>query len=148
MKKAIIVFVYLLYNCAPFTYSHYKLSETEKTFIYKIQNQSTEFNYPEEQDELYWGRAGSFVAQYSSMKIQTANDFVIETYNPYSLFDFGWKIVKTPVDKDSNKIQINNITTHDSKSLREKICAWYIRTGELPPDPKIIYQYRDLINKE
>jgi hypothetical protein len=29
-----------------------------------------------------WSRVNSFIAKYSSMKIQTASDYIIETYNP------------------------------------------------------------------
>jgi hypothetical protein len=132
----------MLVGCTAFVY---RPTESDMVYIHKIQNQPNEFGYLKTQDALYWGRAGSFVAQYSSMKIQTANDFIIETYNPSGslggMFDFGWRIIKTPINNDSNKIQISEISSVESPTMRERICAWYILTGELPPNTQMIFKY-------
>lgn len=40
------------------------------------------FTVPAEKSEETWSRINSFISKHSSMKIQTASDYIIETYNP------------------------------------------------------------------
>ena len=64
------------------------------------------FKVPKEKEEEVWGRIQSFIAKHSSMKIQIATDYVIETYNPLKIelsdpewpgANFGYEAIKTPM---------------------------------------------------
>jgi hypothetical protein len=59
------------------------------------------FKVPKEKSEEVWGRIQSFIEKFSSMKIQTVSDYLIETYNPkITNIDYGYKAVKTLVGEE------------------------------------------------
>jgi hypothetical protein len=83
-----------------------------------------------------WGRAQSWVARFSSMKIQTVSDYVIATYNPPSTdVKFGYQITKTPEGSNSVSISVScatgNIFATGNCTKNSHIAAHYIKTGEL-----------------
>jgi hypothetical protein len=123
------------------------LTEAEQNYLYKIINTPLEWHYAKQNDALYWGRAQSYVGQYSSMKIQIATEFILQTYNPPEKTrlsdltkkdEYGYYITKTPLSNDSFSISIRSIPETEDGIRNAKICSWYIKTGELPPDLRLI----------
>ncbi len=107
-----------------------------------------EFNISKKKANDAWGRAQSFIAKYSSMKIQTVTEFIIQTFTPPETdyrfnrrFDFGYSVAKTPLGK---KVQITVSCQKSSiagsenlfeseKEMDAHLLAYYISTGELLP---------------
>jgi len=40
-----------------------------------------DFTVPNREEEIVWGRIQSFIGKYSTVKIQVATDYVVQTYN-------------------------------------------------------------------
>jgi hypothetical protein len=94
-----------------------------------------EFKLPKSEDYNAWGRAQSYIAKYSPMKIQLVSDFIINTYNPSSN-SFGFNIVKTPIG-DSIQFLIEcfagNNVENEVAEKNAHLCAYYIKSGNPPP---------------
>ncbi len=121
-----------------------KLNPEEKAFLEKVKTAPLEFNVSKEEVTDAWGRAQSYVGQYSSMKLQTATDFVIQTYNPV-MGDAGWgySATKTPMGKEfkiSVKCLASNMFVKDLTESNARIFANYVKTGEMPPDVRLIHR--------
>lgn len=57
------------------------------------------------QCDLYWQKAQAWVATNSAWKIQTANDTIINTYNPApNAATLGYQLVKTPLGNERYEI--------------------------------------------
>ena len=82
-----------------------------------------------------WGRAQSFVGRFSSMKLQTASDFVIQTYNPGDGdVAYGYNVTKTPAGDDVQfdvRCGSGNMFAVGEASKNAHILAYYMKTGEL-----------------
>ena len=109
----------------------------------------SEFRVPAGDVVAAWGRAQSFVAQHSSMKIQTVSDYLIETYNPGAMGQYGFRVVKTPARGDFT-IKVTCLSTfaeiiqrgirlepqfrEDVARARdlERRASFYIATGVMP----------------
>jgi hypothetical protein len=83
-----------------------------------------------------WGRAQSFIGRFSSMKLQSATDYMIQTYNPTDNgVNYGYNITKTPL-KDTVQITVqcssNNMFAGGDATKNAHILAYYISSGELP----------------
>jgi hypothetical protein len=116
----------------------------EAAYIEKINRVPLEFTVPKTQAEDVWGRAQAFVGQHSSMKIQIATDYILQTYNP-DCGEFGYYVTKTP-QGDSVQIGVKGLTgilrfgataciaTEEDPSAQRNahILANYLQTGELP----------------
>ena len=91
--------------------------------------------------EIAWSRAHSFITQYSSMKIQTATEYTIQTYNPIRRggfkIDYGYSLSKLLTEDDvqmtvrcfSNNEYADHLVDHNAHLL-----AHYMKTGELMPE--------------
>ena len=89
-----------------------------------------------------WGRAQSFIGKYSSEKLQTATDYILETTLPgqhetsFGSVSFcGYSITKTPV-QDNFEISVKSntgkaIARKADADMNAKILAYYIATGEI-----------------
>ncbi|MHA1305140.1 MAG: hypothetical protein ACTSPI_15690 [Candidatus Heimdallarchaeaceae archaeon] len=134
-----VLMIGLLSSCA--TTSMLKLTPEEKTYLEKAKAFPLEFTIPKSEVEEAWGRAQSFIGRFSSMKLQTVTDFVIQTYNPRSGdVDFGYYVTKTPMS-DNVLITVQciagNMFTGADANTNAHILAYYIKTGELP-NPRLI----------
>lgn len=131
----VILVLGLLSGCA--TTSMLKLTPEEQTYLEKAKAFPLEFTIPKSEADEAWGRAQSFIGRFSSMKLQTATDFVIQTYNPASpAVDFGYYVTKTPMgDKVQITVQCNtgNMFAGADANTNAHILAYYIKTGELVP---------------
>jgi len=79
-----------------------------------------------------WGRAQVFLTKYSTMKIQIATDFVLETYNPTKSGGYGYEITKTPVPSGyeiSVKCNTSYLSDKEQTQLNAHVCTYFIKTG-------------------
>jgi hypothetical protein len=96
-----------------------------------------DFNADKSESSDVWGRAQSFIGRFSSMKLQIATDYVIQTYNPdpNGLDAFGYYITKTPVG-ESDEFNVKCVTNDAIFSggradQNAHILAYYMKTGTL-----------------
>ena len=54
------------------------------------------FAVPNREAEIAWERALAFVSRFSSMNLQVATDYLIETYNPEFAGEFGYSAARAP----------------------------------------------------
>ena len=89
----------LLISVSTFAQEKSKGPTSLQIYIKKAMQTPLTFKVPREKEEEVWGRIQSFIAKYSSMKIQVATDYVIETYNPTKTTElnpkYGYKAIKT-----------------------------------------------------
>ena len=94
------------------------------------------FTVPKEQAGDAWGRAQSFVGRFSSMKLQTATEFIIQTYNPVgSSVAYGYYVTRTPLGADHQfEVQCvyGNMFSAQDANTNAHLAAHYIATGQLP----------------
>ena len=109
-----------------------EFAREEQTYLAKAMPFPLEFTIPKGEADEAWGRAQSFIGRYSSMKLQIATDFIIQTYNPGSLSGFGYYVTKTPMG-DNVQITVQGLTDIYLASANQNahILAYYIKTGEL-----------------
>lgn len=126
-------------NCT--TTSLLSLTPDEQAFLSKAKAFPLEFTVSNEEAEMAWGRAQSFIGRFSSMKLQTATDYVIQTYNPSaSGVAYGYYVTKTPLGESTQfNVQCNtgNIFAMADAESNAHILAYYMSTGELV-NPKVI----------
>lgn len=116
-----------------------------QSYVTRAKQTPLTFKVPKEKEEEVWGRIQSFIAKYSSMKIQIATDYVIETYNPSKIevgdpkwpgANFGYGAVKTPMG-DEVEFEVKCISGEPGGWY--KLCAdknahylaYYALTGEI-----------------
>jgi hypothetical protein len=113
-----------------------RLSPDEESYISMVNQFPLEFTVPKSETADVWGRAQSFIGKYSSMKLQNATDYIIQTYNPGGNdVAFGYSVTKTPLkNEDQITVQCNvgNMFASSDAHLNAHIFAYYIKTGELP----------------
>lgn len=94
-----------------------------------------DFTVPNSDAEMAWGRAQSFIGRFSSMKLQTVTDYVIQTYNPSSSgVAYGYYVTKTPLgDSMQFVVQCNtgNLFAMRDAVNNAHVLAYYMKTGEL-----------------
>lgn len=146
MKKRFIFSLVLLLFFS-FSLAQEKSKEPTPLQIYVTKAKQTPltFKVPKEKEEEVWGRIQSFIAKYSSMKIQIATDYIVETYNPLKIevgdpkwpgANFGYEAVKTPM---GNEVEFEvKCSTGDPSKYYERIAnhnahvlAYYALTGEI-----------------
>lgn len=117
-----------------------KLKAEERNYpeyVKKMKNFPLEFIIEKNDEKNAWGRAQSWIGKYSSMKLQTATDYIIQTYNPpEGELKFGYYITKTPLDKGI-QITVKCICGKSFPYLIERnahILSYYIKTGEIVPE--------------
>lgn len=124
-----------------------EMTPEEKAFMEKARQMPMSFSLPKSETDP-WGRAQSFVHKYSSMKLQTATDFVIDTYNPTASsmgasLQYAYTVSRAPIGDiyeytvecrargNEWGLSLNQI----SERCRENahILAYYMKTGEIMP---------------
>jgi hypothetical protein len=120
-------------DCTP--YSLKGRTHADEEYLAAARQFPLEFNVSKNEEYNTWGRAQSYVGRYSKMRIQVVSDFVIHTYNPTDL-NYGYYIVKTPTE-DSMQISVQCVpgeyASVDIANDLAHICAYYVKTGNLPP---------------
>jgi len=116
-----------------------------QSYVTRAEQSPLTFKVSKEREEEVWGRIQSFIAKYSSMKIQVATDYVIETYNPSKIevrdpkwpgANFGYEAIKTPMG-DEVEFEVKCVTGDPSKyyeliaGYNAHYLAHYALTGEI-----------------
>jgi hypothetical protein len=134
-----VVVIFMIGNCT--TNMLLNLTPDEQAFLDKANAFPLEFTVQNEDAEMAWGRAQSFIGRFSSMKLQTATDYVIQTYNPSSSgVAYGYHVTKTPLGKSTQfnvTCNTGNLFAMGDALSNAHILAYYMSTGELA-NPKVI----------
>ena len=111
------------------------LPPEQQAYLAEMRETPTGFGVAKKDEEVAWGRAQSFIGRFSSMKLQTVTDYVIQTYNPpESKVQFGYYVTKTPSEAI---IQINVECVTGNPYFQHQcrqnagMLATYIKTGAL-----------------
>lgn len=129
----IVLVLFVLVGCTSISMKN--LTPEERNYFEKVDAFPLEFTMPTIEADDAWGRAQSFIGRFSSMKLQTVTDYVIQTYNPGSSdVKFGYYVTKTPMDDEFQiNVQCNtgNMFAGGDAKRNARILAYYIKTGEL-----------------
>jgi hypothetical protein len=109
----------------------------EQAYVQKVAAFPTRFTIPKTELPDAWGRAQSFISQYSDMKIQIATNNVIQTYNPSdSSIDIGYSVNNAPMGNNAI-VTVKCLNTYIGNVKRANFnahaLAYYMKTGELNP---------------
>lgn len=90
------------------------------------------FSVEKAASDAAWDRARSFVAKYATMKIQTSNDFLVETFNP-SDSGVAYKVTRSPLPDGKVEFEAQVFVKHTSMSLcaeqNAHVLAHYAQSG-------------------
>jgi hypothetical protein len=93
------------------------------------------FTMPSEEADDAWARAQSYIGRFASLNIQTATDYVIQTYKPRgNRVDFGYSVTRAPMGEETQfTVRCTYGNRYSRKDARNNahFLAHYIRTGEL-----------------
>jgi hypothetical protein len=112
-------------------------SAEEQSYSQKVAAFPTRFIIPKSELPDAWGRAQSFISQYSDMKIQIATNNVIQTYNPSdSSINIGYSVSNAPMG-DNAIVTVKCLNTYIGNVKRADFnahaLAYYMKTGEVNP---------------
>ena len=108
-------------------------------YVQKALKTPLKFEVPKDKAEDTWGRIQVFISKFSSMKIQTATDYIIETFNPTKRefgAKYGYKATKTPLG-DKVEFEVSCFPGEDTKLYNffadgnAHFLALFALTGEL-----------------
>lgn len=121
------------WGCAS-NYQPYIPNVEDVNYLRKAMKSSLLFTIPEEFAEIYWARANSFIAQYSGMRIQIANDYTIQTYDPIDT-NSGYGYSATKIINNSDKKMIvaclGYYQNHPEVRRNAHIFSYYVQSGEI-----------------
>ena len=113
----------------------------EEAYLRLVWATPLDFLVSNEKAETAWARIQGFIGKYSTMKIQVATGYVVQTYNA-EYEQFGYTATKTP-DVTHTKFSVrcqtiltNSFTRTDytkQAELHGHILAYYAITGEVMP---------------
>jgi hypothetical protein len=122
-----------------------QLTPEEKAYLKRVQSTPLRVSVHLDEDQQAWGRAQTFVAKYSPFRIQTATDFVLQTYHISDRVSWSYSITRSPGKSDVifevACTPTNSFLSGDYASRNAHILAHYIKTGELPY-PHLIHKSR------
>lgn len=109
----------------------------EQNYLAKVESSPLRFTIPKSELPDAWGRAQSFIAQYSDMKIQILSNNVIQTYNPRDdSINYGYEVTNAPMGNNVI-VTVNCSNPFFGNAKRAKLnahaLAYYMKTGELNP---------------
>lgn len=91
MKTVIILsLIMLCVGCAQYMDRPPTAIGDEAIYLEKAMATPLTFSVAKEKAEEAWSRINGFIGQYSSMKIQTASQYIIQTYNPSDTIHYGY----------------------------------------------------------
>jgi hypothetical protein len=110
---------------------------SQKAYVARARTSPLSFKVPKADAAAAWGRVQYFVGTYASMKIQTATDYIVETYNPTSMYYFGYSAQRAPLG-DSDQISLDvRMTGYGADSMvlhNARIMSHFVRTAEPIPN--------------
>lgn len=118
------------------------LTPEEKVYVSKVLKTEAQFEVGKEKAEEMWSRGFKFVQANSTVRIQSASDYHLQTYNPAILQNetgaIGYNLYKQ-IDGDKVKISIQCVYssgiwfkyTESVCKNNEKVLSHYMQTGEI-----------------
>lgn len=116
----------------------------QEAYLQEIMAEPIEFDLPKSQGDDAMGRAQVFIAKYSSMKIQTATNNVVDTYNvasgtPFGPQPYGYKVLRSNIGDTAHfTIECFNglegviyKSVHVLPARNARFLARYMKTGKL-----------------
>jgi hypothetical protein len=109
-------------------------SPEANVYLSRVMAAPLTFTVPKDKSDEAWARVNSFIAKYSTMKIQTASEYIIETYNPIDNFHaYGYTANRMT---KGNEVEISVTGTwywgqKKTATRNAHILALYAVTGEL-----------------
>ena len=95
--------------------------------------QPLDITVPTEKVSIYWGRAQTWIHRNAHMKIQTATDYVIETYTPLKSGQWGYSVTRTDQEDETSILNFNafgvNVTQIDT-DVNAKALSWFVKHGK------------------
>ena len=94
------------------------------------------FSVPNAKAEEVWGRINVFISKYSSMKIQIATNYNVETYNPTDIIEYGYSASRL-LKGDETEFTVNCFSGGSFGQVKNipnqnaHILAYYALTGEI-----------------
>lgn len=136
---ALSLSVLLAAGCATTgTSKHGPLTPQEETDLARAMQTPLAFEIPSGDAQIAWGRAQVFVHKHSRMKIQTATDYVIETYNLDCSVTAGARYVARKIPgTDAARVEVDCTACWLDKEqvlVNAHVFAHYVKTGELVCD--------------
>jgi len=151
MKKALIFIIILLtpIGCARWGYLKiYQIppeTPEEEEYLQNVWETPIDFNISNKSELITWGRIQSWIGKYSTLKIQVATDFVVQTYGA-EYGQFGYHATRTP-DVTETRFSIRCLTIPKPEKefwsvdydyskqadLNAHILAYFALTGEVNP---------------
>lgn len=112
-----------------------EVSPEIQAYDMRVMSQPTTFSIPTEKAEEAWSRAQQFIATLSSFRIQTATEYVIQTYMMKSSWPkYGYSVTRTINGNNANfvvKGYCTNMFRGDDAEYNAHALAHYMVTGEL-----------------
>lgn len=90
-----------------------------------LESEPTTFVVPKDQLTLCWGRATAAVANRATMKMQTASEFLMETYTDPSGHGVAFRVIQTPQADGSAIFQVVS-----NRALEAALVSRFTRTGQ------------------
>ena len=126
----IVVGIFLLAGCAA-----KQVSPEIQAYDSRVMAQPTTFSVQIEKSEEVWSRAQQFIATLSSFRIQTATNYVIQTYMTESSWPkYGYSVTRTTNgDRATFVVQCfcTNMFSKDRATYNAHALAHYMVTGEV-----------------
>jgi hypothetical protein len=101
-----------------------------------LAHQSAKFRLPTTQDPTAWGRAIVYIQRHSSVKVQTASDNLVQTFNPIDPGDRGFTVTRVPmgdsVEYDAKKL--DHVIGESPSVFLALFMATGIDADDLPTD--------------
>jgi len=112
--------------------------EDGRAYLARAMQASLTFTVPKERSDEVWSLVNSFIAHYSSMKVQTASDYIISTYNPDAIYNYGYSATRA-IRADGIEFAVmcfsgGNPPVQRISNQNAHILALYLQTGELRPE--------------
>lgn len=132
-RMALIGFIGLsAISCAPV-----ELSPREQAEQTKIANTPLIFTIEKSKSDETWGRAQVWLTSYASYKIQTATDYVLQTFAPVesNSDDYAYEVTRLPggtSDTFTVKCVAGSAWLYgDNALMNAKVFAHYLQTGTM-----------------
>ena len=109
------------------------LTPEQQAYVDAMMVEPTRFTIPADSSDAAWGRAQAFVGRYSDLKIQTATDYVIQTYSPTGQnVTYGFNITRTPLARGHEfavDVAAGNMFMGKQARMIAGMASRFIRTG-------------------
>lgn len=136
--KRIAEYLVLLLLAGLFLSCARAVNPAEQSYIVQINRAPLQFTVSGDKVTEAWSRATGFIANYSSLRIATQSETVIQTFTPVrgmTGINYGYSVSRIK-SGDSWTFNVNcvcnNMFMGGSATRNAKILARYITTGELP----------------